>query len=289
MKRINIFFLMLLVSTFSLSAQTIIKLYPNGVPDSNGCSGPIVKDSTNIDEVWVKNISDPFMKLYLPKKQTQNKVILICPGGGYSILSVAHEGKEVAQWYNDHGYPAAVLYSRLPNKGHYKIPLEDTQTAIKLLREHNKDWKINADTLGIMGFSAGGHLAATALTLYNSNEDRPDFGVLFYPVITMTASTHGGSKTNLLGETPSPTLLWKYSAEKHVTAYTPQTIIISANDDNVVPIKNSLMFYEALHDNNINSELHIFTHGGHGWAFKDSFPFEKEAEEATLKFIADLK
>lgn len=200
--------------------------------------------------------------------------MVICPGGGYGSLVTDGEGHGIARWLNSHGITGLVLEYRLP-QGKSKMPLLDAQRAIRLARSHAKDWKIDPSRLGIIGFSAGGHLASTAATHFDAGDkkakdpverlsSRPDFAILIYPVITMTESTHGGSRSNLLGPDPSKELVDEYSSEKQVTAKTPPVFLAHAKDDGVVTPRNSELLVAALQKHRIEHEYLELPDGGHG-------------------------
>jgi acetyl esterase/lipase len=201
--------------------------------------------------------------------------MVICPGGGYSHLA-AHEGKDYAVWLNQQGIAGLVLKYRLGSAGYrHPVELEDVQRAIRLARFHAEDWKIDPKRVGVMGSSAGGHLASTAVTHFDAGDPkaadpvdrlscRPDLGVLCYPVITMGPMSHSGSRDNLLGKSPSPELVTLLSNELQVTGETPPCFIWSTADDHVVPVVNSLMFADALAKNKVPFEIHIYAHGPHG-------------------------
>lgn len=207
--------------------------------------------------------------------------VVICPGGGYGHLATEKEGKEIAEWFNGVGVTAFVLKYRLPSDGYrHPIPLMDARQAIRLVRYRAEEWGIDPDKIGIVGFSAGGHLAASAGTHFKdpveagSNEldtvsCRPDFMVLIYPVISMENDiTHHGSRDNLLGKHPEAALVDLMSNEKQVTSGTPPTFLVHATDDKTVPVENSLLFYRACLDNNVPAELHIYLKGGHGFGMR---------------------
>jgi acetyl esterase/lipase len=244
----------------SLNAQEEIKLYKEGPYISSG----ITQKETNYDNSWVTNVTEARMYAYIvPEDKASGTAVLICPGGGYGGLAVAHEGAQVAEWLNTLGVSAFVLYYRMPNH-HSEIPLADAQTAIQFIRENAAKWHIDKNKIGIAGFSAGGHLASTAGTHYIET-NRPDFMILIYPVITMTGD---GTCQNLLGITPSDDQLLRFSNQLHVTAQTPATFILAASDDDVVPVEHSLLFHKALQDNNVPSEFHNFEKGGHGFGMR---------------------
>jgi acetyl esterase/lipase len=231
----------------------------------------------------------PTITPYFPATGTANgTAVVICPGGGYSGLSMENEGSSIAQAFNKIGVTAFVLTYRLPSDDIMVDktigPLQDAQRAIQMIRQNAANFNINPNKVGIIGFSAGGHLASTAITHFDkaviensANINlRPDFGILLYPVITFGQQAHVGSRENLIGKNPSQELIDLYSNEKQVTANTPPTFLVHAEDDNVVPVQNSLMFYEALLQNKVKAEMHIFQAGGHGfglnnWTTKDKW------------------
>lgn len=258
-------FLMLTLNT--LRAQQEIKLYPNGPAESNEIAVP----ESNQRADFLNNISEPRMYAYPAAKEKANgTAVLICPGGGYGGVAFRHEGIDIAKWFNDLGVSAFVLYYRMPN-GHYEIPLKDAQTALTIIHNRAKEWSINKKKIGIMGFSAGGHLASTVGTHFKTKLQRPAFMILGYPVVTMDKSlTHGGSRNNLLGKNPSDDLVKLYSNELQVTKKTPPTFIIHAKDDKAVPIANSENLKKALDENKVSAELNIFEVGGHGFGMRKS-------------------
>jgi len=227
----------------------------------------------------ISKVITPTLSVFLPEKSNANgTAIIICPGGGYSHLAIAKEGYKVAQWFNSLGVVAFVLKYRLPNDEimENKIigPLQDAQESIRLIRRNAEKWNIEQSKIGIMGFSAGGHLAATLSTHYDDKvysvadniSARPDFSILIYPVISMSDSiTHLGSRNNLLGKTPSFFLIEKYSNEKQANSQTPPAFLVHAADDQAVPVENSLDYFKALKKNDIPVELHIYEKGGHGF------------------------
>ena len=201
-------------------------------------------------------------------------VLIVCPGGGYHGLALGAEGNGIAQWLNRHGITGVVLTYRLP-KGRPSVPLSDAQRAIRFVRSRAREWGIDPKRIGIIGFSAGGHLASTAATHFDHGNlraadpieklsCRPDFAVLVYPVITMGEQTHGGSKANLLGPAPTPELVERFSNEKQVTGQTPPAFLAHARDDHAVPPGNSRMFYEALLAHKVAAEYLELPSGGHG-------------------------
>ncbi len=214
--------------------------------------------------------------VYLAEPANANgAAVVICPGGGYSGLVVGAEGHGIARWLNEHGIAGVVLEYRLP-RGNYHRPMLDVQRAIRVVRAHAAEWHINPRRIGIMGFSAGGHLASTAGTHFDAGQAqspdpverqscRPDFMVLVYPVITMGVKTHGGSRQNLLGPTPSTALQEFLSNERQVTDRTPPAFLTHAKTDAVVPVDHSRMFYQALREHHVPAELQEFPEGNHGY------------------------
>jgi len=265
MKIIITLFFTLLLFTGLVKAQEEIKIYKNAPKESNGITEPESKDKND----FINNISIARMYAYIvPATAATGAAVLICPGGGYSGVSVKKEGEEIAKWFNELGVTAFVLYYRMPN-GHDMIPLTDAQKALKIIHKRAKEWNLDQNKIGIMGFSAGGHLASTVGTHFKTKVQRPDFMILAYPVVTMNKElTHGGSRNNLLGQNPSEELVKLYSNELQVTKSTPPTFIVHAIDDNVVPIANSEQFLKALQDQNVPAELHKFDVGGHGFGMR---------------------
>ena len=250
----------LAVSAWTQSAPVAEPLWAKGAPGAEGTA----------------DIDVPTLTAYLPAQNPTRTAVIIAPGGGYAHLSMEKEGSDVAKWLNAHGVAGFVLKYRLGPKYHHPVELGDAQRAIRTVRARAAQLGIAPDHIGMWGFSAGGHLAATAGTLYEhgpaANGDaidkesaRPDFLILAYPVITLTEPyAHKGSLKYLLGDTPDPALVQLLSAEKHVTAQTPPTFLYSTTDDQTVPIMNSLMFYSALVAAKVPAEMHLFGHGPHG-------------------------
>jgi acetyl esterase/lipase len=211
----------------------------------------------------------------VPAGGPKTAAIVVCPGGGYGGLA-AHEAEPIAQWLNSLGITGVVLRYRLGPKYHHPIELGDAQRAIRTVRARAAEWNVDPQRVGILGFSAGGHLAATASTQFDAGDpnakdlvdrlsSRPDVSVLVYPVITMTdPHTHAGSRRNLLGENPSQELVEQMSAEKRVTKQTPPTFIFHTADDQAVPAENALLYAMALRKNGVPFELHVYEHGRHG-------------------------
>jgi len=262
-----------LISFTTMAQDFKLKVWPNGAPDSNGLTTP----EETYEGKRVRNVSEAEMYVYLPKiGNNTGAAVVICPGGGYMIEAMDHEGYAMAEWLTTQGVAGIVLKYRLPY-GHDQIPLEDAQRALRLVRQKAAEWGINPSKVGIAGSSAGGHLASTAGTKFDSGKPdsndpiekyscRPDFMLLLYPVITFNEEFgHMGSRINLIGTGNKWELVEKYSNELHVTAQTPPTFLILADDDNGVPPRNSIEFYLALKKCKIPAEMHIFRDGGHGF------------------------
>ncbi|HRZ98546.1 MAG TPA: alpha/beta hydrolase [Paludibacter sp.] len=247
------------------NSQENILLYPQGATESNGLNVP----ESYRDPEFIVNISEPRMIAFpAAKEKACGAAVLICPGGGYSGVSQIKEGSEFAKWFNEMGVSAFVLYYRMPN-GHHEIPLKDAQTAFQIIRNRAKERNISKKKIGIMGFSAGGHLASTVGTHFKNSKQRPAFMILGYPVVTMNKElTHGGSRNNLLGKNPSEELVKLYSNELQVTKKTPPTFMVHATDDGAVPIANSQQLLKALQDKKVSAELQIFEKGGHGFGMR---------------------
>ncbi|MDQ3820846.1 MAG: alpha/beta hydrolase [Acidobacteriota bacterium] len=217
-----------------------------------------------------------------PKEKATGAAVIVCPGGGYSHLA-DHEGGPVAEWLNTLGVTAFVLKYRIGPRYHHPAPLQDAQRAIQLVRARAREWGLDPERIGILGFSAGGHLASTAGTHFESGKpdspdpiervsSRPNLMVLVYPVITMREKTHGGSKKQLLGDNPSPELVALLSNEEHVTKDTPPVFLIHTFTDTAVPVENSMMFAEALRRAGVSFEFHLYERGPHGFGLGTKDP-----------------
>ena len=272
----------LLLIAFCSNGQQIIPLYKGEIPNALSYPMKEVKMENNGLLTGYRNIAKPSLAVYLPEKgKATGAAVVICPGGGYGMESYRLEGTNIAEEYQKNGIAAFILKYRLPSDSIMKDksigPLQDAQQAIKTVRERAAEWNINPSKIGIMGFSAGGHLASTAGTHYDKsyipNEQntslRPDFLVLVYPVISMTDElTHGGSRKNLLGANPTADQITLFSNELHVNSTTPPTWITHTGDDTVVPVDNSIRFYQALVKNKIPAEMHLYPKGNHGFVLK---------------------
>ncbi len=236
-------------------------LWPNGAPGAMG--------DNDIDKPWIA----PYL---MPQGHGTGTAVIVCPGGGYGALSMDKEGDQIARWLNSIGVTAFVLKYRLGPKYHHPIELGDAQRAIRMVRAKAAEYRVLADRIGIMGFSAGGHLASTASTHFDQGNpsaadpmdrpgSRPDFAILCYPVISFTTPyTHRGSLRNLLGDQPDPKLVESLSNELQVTAQTPPTFLFHTNSDTGVPSENSVLYYLALRKAGVPAEMHIYERGPHG-------------------------
>ena len=281
MKRIFLLSLLFAAVTAVAQKPIVLKVWPNGAPESNG----ITAKETGMEHNRPVNITEALLYVFPAGNNATGQAILDCPGGGYTTLAMDHEGLDMAAWFNMQGITYAVLKYRMPN-GHDKVPLSDAHEAIRILRKHAGEWHVRQ--LGIMGASAGGHLATTAATHYDA-DTRPDFQILFYPVVTMRAATHGGSRQNLLGKNPSEELLHKYSNEEQVTPQTPPAFIMHCSDDNVVPVANSVNYYTALVKNGVSATLHIYPTGGHGWGYNDGYLYKRQWTGELEKWLRVIR
>jgi acetyl esterase/lipase len=265
---------------------TEIALWPGVAPGSATVTvkETITERSTDpqTHDRFVAGVTRPRLVAFRAVKPSGTGVI-ITPGGGYARTVLDKEGIETARWLAARGVSAFMLLYRLPGEGHERradVPLQDAQRAVRVVRGRAKELGLDAHRIGFLGFSAGGHVAASAATRFDANvyapvdaldlgSARPDFSVLIYPVISMDPTiAHGGSRRNLLGDAPRPTDLVTYSLENAVTASTPPTLLILADDDTVVPPDNGLRYYSALHRNGVTAELHIFARGKHGFGIR---------------------
>ena len=260
-----------------LSAQTPIqvKLAEEKVVDEK----PVIKGWINGDEY-----TEATLTIY-PAKKPNGQAIVACPGGGYAGIATTHEGHDMAAWFNTQGITYAVLHYRMPN-GKHEVPLCDAHQAICYLRKNAERWSVK--TVGIMGSSAGGHLASTAATHFTA-ETRPDFQILFYPVVTMGEFTHQGSKNLLLGKNPSEELVKFYSNELQVNEQTPPAFIMHSSDDTVVPVQNTINYYLAMCKHGVPASVHFYPTGGHGWGYNESFPYKTQWKNELEKWLKEIQ
>lgn len=269
-----LFLLLLVLAGRTASAQQTqkpfdIDLWPQGMPNTNGV------DTTPFNES--KGNYKPSIRVFLPSAElATGRVVVACPGGGYSGLAYNHEGYDWAPYFNKQGIALVVLKYRMPKGGHREVPFSDAEEALKIVRDSAAVWNLNPYDVGIMGSSAGGHLASTIAT-HTRLELRPNFQILFYPVITMDKSyTHQGSHNNLLGADASEALEKEYSNEKRVTQETPRAFIVYSDDDGAVPPANGVNYYLALNKNKVPASLYIYPSGGHGWGIRESFLYHTQ-------------
>jgi len=299
LRRISLFFLLFTGVLYTHAQNQVIPLW-NTIPDEIKASNYKEKEESKDGKVQSTSlVSVPTLTAFFPVVTKPNQTaVVILPGGGYSHLAIDKEGTKIAEWFNTLGIPAFVLKYRLPSdlimKNKNIGPLQDAQEAIRYVRQNAAKWNINPNKIGIMGFSAGGHLASTLSTHYDDKvyesafkvSARPDFSVLIYPVISMENEiTHKGSQINLLGESPSQELIDSFSNEKKVNAKTPPAFLIHATDDTVVIPENSINYYLALKKNGVSAEMHIYEKGGHGFGLgtNDTSKFWPKQLEDWLK------
>lgn len=235
------------------------------------------------------DIEQPSLRVFLPAPElATGRAVVACPGGGYSGLAVNHEGYDWAPYFNKQGIALIVLKYRMP-KGDRTLPISDAEAAMKMVRDSADVWNLNPNDIGIMGSSAGGHLASTIAT-HAPEVLRPNFQILFYPVITMDKSfTHMGSHDNLLGKDASAELEKEFSNEKQVTKETPRAFIVYSDDDKVVPPANGVNYYLALNKKGVPSVLHIYPTGGHGWGIREDFLYKSEMQNELTSWLRSFK
>lgn len=281
----KIFFILAMFFTVQLFAQKPLEmlLWPNGAPNSNGLTSP----EEDLEGGRVANVVNPSITVYRADKPN-GMAIVACPGGGYVRLAMNHEGHDMADWFNAQGITYIVLKYRMPN-GYHEVPRTDAEQAIRIVREHAKEWHINPEQVGIMGSSAGGHLAASVATLFSDESVRPNFQVLFYPVISMKPGiTHAGSRAALITDDATAELEGKYCLEKQVSELTPPAFIMLSADDKAVIPQNSIDYFMALREKGVSATMHIYPIGGHGWGFRDSFIYKAQWTDELLKWLQQL-
>ena len=288
------FFAIYFFANALLIAQPVVPLYPGKIPGAI----EVADEETNLKQV-VRNVSRPTLTVFLaPAGNSNGASVIICPGGGYGALVIDREGYRVAEAFNKIGVSAFVLKYRLPSDKIMRDrsigPLQDAQQAIKTIRERSVEWKIDPEKIGIMGFSAGGHLAATAGTHFDSTfidnpshtSLRPDYMILVYPVISLLDKVgHKGSGINLLGTAPLQEKVSYFSNELQVKKTTPPAFLTHAGDDTVVSVDNSIQFYQALNRNGVPADLHIYAKGEHGYLKEPDFQEWFERVSAWLKVV----
>jgi len=304
-------YILLAIIFFTVLNNSLAQNYT--LPLWNDDNIPNYKPTDETEKVYKDNgmevvrlVQKPSIKVYLPAKGNANgKAVVICPGGGYHVQVTDWEGSDIAKYFNSKGIAAIVLKYRLPfsksNITPHKSPLIDAKRAIRIVRHYAKEWNINKNEIGVMGFSAGGHLASTLGTHFDYGikdakdpidkiSSRPDFMVLMYPVISFKKEFgHQGSKNALIGKDAPDSLIKYYSNELHVSIDTPPTILIHSTDDESVPIKNSLVFYEALVEKGINAEMHIYPYGGHGFSLAIGKGYLQTWPDRVFDWLDSLK
>ena len=253
-----------------------IVLWENGPAEKN------IDEGVGYDEN--RQIYQPSIRIFLPEGKNTGRAVIICPGGAYYGLAYDHEGYAYADYFKHQGIALIVLKYRMPH-GNHKVPMSDLCEAMRIVKSHATEWGINPDDIGVMGFSAGGHLASTFATHYPA-ELKPAFQILIYPVISMDSDiTHQGSRENLIGNQPDPQLVDYYSNENHVTDESPRAFIALSGDDSAVPPENSLRYYTALLRHKVPASLHIYPSGDHGWGYNESFRFKKAVHDELADWL----
>lgn len=265
--------------------ETIVIWDNNKAPHSNGLEGEAYEDKP----FRLVNTTKAVLYVYnADQAKATGQAVVICPGGGYGKLSMDQEGFLMAQWLAKNGIAAFVLEYRLPN-GHREVPLEDVVEAIRIVRKKAKKFNIDPSKVGIMGFSAGGHLAASASNI-PAVKDRPNFSILFYPVVIANSYTsHRGSFRNLLGKGFTQADADNFSMEKLASENTPPTILLLSDDDTTVPAAGAAMYYAALRYHGVKAAMYVFPEGGHGWGNYDKFSYQKEWQHLLLRWLNELK
>ncbi len=296
---LSLVFLGLMLANNVRGQSMVVKLWPNGAPGSIASPDYVEDILPRGDLKFIEKINSPEMLVYLaPANNAAETAILVCPGGGYKYVSIVNEGYAMARWLNEQGISAFILKYRLPSDSIMKDkkigPLQDVQEAMRIIRRNSSQWNIDPAKVGVMGFSAGGHLASTLCTRFNEKvydssdgtSARPDFSVLVYPVITMDDSiTHSGSKLHLLGPQPDAALTGKYSNELQVTKDTPPAFLVHATDDTGVKVENSLNYYLALRKSNVSAEMHVYQKGGHGFGLGKENSTESSWPASCIKWL----
>jgi len=304
MKNIFRLFVLLFPVLPGWSQELEIPLWTSGVVNHIETTEKEVHETDRI--LWITKVQTPSISIYLPAKpHATGQAVLICPGGGYGGLAFDWEGTDIAKWLNSKGIAGIVLKYRLPSSSWQQTPrlapLQDAKQAIRLTRKNASSWNIDPGKIGVMGFSAGGHLASTLGTHYDDTEAdvdnefasisaRPDFMILVYPVISMADEvTHKGSRSNLLGQSVTEEMKNKYSNELQVNGATPPTFLVHSADDKSVPVDNSILFYQALQKYQVPSEMHLYPHGGHGYSLALDDGHLKNWPETLAQWLLSLE
>lgn len=268
--------------TVCLSAQKRpmdIRIWPDGPAEDNGITSP---ESTG-DWGMVTNVSEAHMYVYKASRPNGTAIIM-CPGGGYFGLSIDSEGHDMAQWMTGEGITYIVLKYRMPN-GHPEIPLADVQEAIRIVRENAGEWGV--DRVGVMGSSAGGHLAASAANLFTSEENRPDFQILLYPVIEFGEFEMGPAVEAFFGKEPRKEDKERFNLLKHVSRQSPKAFITASADDPTVPVSESIRYFSALNEAGVSASMHIYPTGGHGWGYGEHFRYHRDWTDELMKWLRE--
>ena len=274
---------LLFVINIHADEPIVIPLWPDGPEVSNG----LKPEDERYDRHMLRGVSNPTLTVFRAENPNGQAVVM-CPGGAYIALAMGPEGTDHAEYFNSMGITLAVLKYRMP-MGHNEIPLADAEQAMRIMRKHAAEWGIDPHAIGVAGSSAGGHLAASLSTLASSPEVRPDFCILFYPVITMEKGvTHQGSRDNLLGTNQTEALVEHFSLENRVGPATPPTIIFVSIDDDLVPVENSLRYADALMKNDVYTAMGLFPTGRHGWCGNSSFTWRPTWHTMLKAFLEQL-
>ena len=287
MKKILITTSLIMSMTYA-NAQSEMPLYPGEVPNYKSVPNTQKFETDKNGILRISEVTVPTLTVYAPPKGKSNGTsVIICPGGGYRVLAALHEGSDIAKEFNKMGVTAFVLKYRIPDEKAQVdksiAPLQDAQQAIRVVRKNAIMYGVNPNKIGIIGFSAGGHLAATASTHFlrpvgeNADETnvRPDFSILIYPIISFKEFGRNSSSDQLIGKNPTTQMIDLYSNEMHVTKETPPVFLVHAGDDSSVPVKNSLVYYEACQKNGVQANLVIYSKGGHGFGLNNKSTKEK--------------
>jgi acetyl esterase/lipase len=281
----------------------VIRLWQGDIPGSRNDPAYVEKITTTDGRVTrCEKVVTPDLTLYLPASEKANgAAVLICPGGGYGVLAFDHEGNAIAKWLNDNGIAGIILKYRLPSDQIMTDksvgPLQDAQEAMRVIRRNAAEWHIDPNKVGVIGFSAGGHLASTLSTHYtekvydpkDNTSARPDFSILIYPVVSFDAGvTHMGSRNNLIGPDPGEEQIRHFSNELQITTDTPPAFLVHSADDNAVPVMNSIGYFRGLQNNKIPAELHIFQKGGHGYGLAPNGGTESSWPDLCLRWLKQI-
>jgi acetyl esterase/lipase len=284
--------------------QTVtLKLWPDEIPGSKTDPSYVEKITTTDGRITrCEKVVNPDLTVFLPAPEKANgAAVLICPGGGYGVLAFDHEGNAIAEWLNDNGIAGIILKYRLPSDQIMLDksigPLQDAQEAMRVIRRNSAEWKINPAKIGVIGFSAGGHLASTLSTHYaekvyevkDNTSARPDFSLLIYPVVSFDAEiTHMGSRNNLIGMNPDEAKVKHFSNELQITPDTPPAFLVHSADDPAVPVMNSIGYFKGLQKNKIPVEMHIFQKGGHGYGLAPNGGTQSSWPDLCIKWMKQM-